>query len=86
VAAMLLMAASASLMLTVIAAPVPVTRTSSTQAAVLGTARSDRSSLSTSYNGPASCATQGFLTGDNIGDANPLALYRTLCPPVSSNP
>jgi hypothetical protein len=83
---MLLIAASASLMRAVIPASVPVTGTSSTQVVVSGTARSDQSSLSTSYDGPASCATPGFLTGDNIGEANPMALYRTLCRPESSNP
>ena len=39
-----------------------------------------RPPLATTYDGPASCAEPGFLTGDTVGDANPLAMYRTLCP------
>jgi hypothetical protein len=79
VTAVLLLAASAGVMLAVTRAGVPVTQTSSTSATVLETARPDRVSLSTTYDGPASCAAAGFLTGDTIGDANPAALYGTLC-------
>ena len=39
-----------------------------------------RPPLSTSYDGPTSCAEPGFLTGDTVGDSNPLAVYRALCP------
>jgi hypothetical protein len=34
----------------------------------------------TNYDGPASCGQPGFLTGDTVGDGNPLAIYRSLCP------
>jgi hypothetical protein len=35
--------------------------------------------LATTFDGPASCASPGFLTGDTVGDANPAALYAALC-------
>jgi hypothetical protein len=38
------------------------------------------SRLATTFDGPASCATPGFLTGDTVGDANPAVLYAALCP------
>jgi hypothetical protein len=84
VSAVLVMAVAAGVMLAVIRAGVPVEHTSSTPGTELQTARPDRPSLSTTYDGPASCAAPGFLTGDTIGDANPVALFGTLCQPVTS--
>jgi hypothetical protein len=39
-----------------------------------------RRPLATTFDGPASCASPGFLTGDTVGDANPAALHAALCP------
>jgi hypothetical protein len=73
--------ASTGVMLTVTRAGVPVAETYGNRAPVLQTTPSDGASLSTTYEGPASCAAAGFLTGDTIGDANPVVLFRTLCRP-----
>ena len=78
-AVLLLVLAAAGVLPTVRRAGASVTQTASTPATVVETARSGRSSLSTTYEGPASCAEPGFLIGDTIGDANPAAMYRTLC-------
>jgi hypothetical protein len=42
--------------------------------------RSAAHHLATTYDGPASCASPGFLTGETVGDANPAALHAALCP------
>jgi hypothetical protein len=85
VTAVLSTMASTGVTLAVTRAGVPVAQTSGSHAPVLQTARFDRASLSTAYDGPASCAAPGFLTGDTTGDANPVVLYRTLCQPVSAD-
>jgi len=35
--------------------------------------------LATTFSGPASCASSGFLSGDTVGDANPAEVYARLC-------
>ena len=83
VAIAVLLTAASAVILTGRPAGVPVTRTAGTPASVVETSRS---SLSTIYAGQASCSEPGFLTGDTIGDANPAAMYRTLCGHDSPSP
>ena len=83
--ALLLLVAAGGVLPAATRAGAPVAQTSSISATVVETARSGRSRLSTAYDGPASCAEPGFLTGDTVGDANPAAMYRTLCGSASAN-
>ena len=79
VIALLVTAASAAVALAVIPTGVAVTHASSTPTTVVEASHSVLSTLSTTYEGPASCTEPGFLTGDTTGDTNPAAMYRTLC-------
>jgi hypothetical protein len=82
----LVAAIAAAVLFAVTPAGASVTRASGTPTTMLEQPGPGRSRLSTTYAGPASCAEPGFLTGDTLGDANPAAVYRTLCTPASAQP
>lgn len=84
--AVVLTAVSAAIMLVVIPSSAAVPGIPSAGPTVLETPRPARPTLTTTYEGPASCAEPGFLTGDTIGEANPAGVYRALCEPASPKP